>query len=163
VLAATGRTFWHGTGLADEQIGVQLMKPVDTLDDVLERANRHRIFGTKMPSVIKDAGQDGVMAIVNQQFGYGARISAAGLVPIIEPEVSITSPHKDEAETMLRDALHRHISALPHNASHGEADDSDAAGPVRRSCRRPSCAEGLLYRAATAVTKRASCWPRIRA
>jgi fructose-bisphosphate aldolase, class I len=69
VLAATGRTSWHGTGLADEQIGVQLMKPVDTLDDVLERANRHRIFGTKMPSVIKDAGQDGVMAIVNQQFG----------------------------------------------------------------------------------------------
>jgi len=103
-------------GLADEEIGVQLMKPIDALDELLERANRHRMFGTKMRSVIKDADQDGVSAIVDQHFGYAARISAAGLVPIIEPEVSITSPHKDEAETLLRDALQTNISALPDDA-----------------------------------------------
>jgi fructose-bisphosphate aldolase class I len=81
-------------GLAAEQDGVQLMKPIDTIDDLLKRANGHRIFGTKMRSVINDANEAGVAAIVDQQFGYAARISAAGLVPIIEPEVSISSPHK---------------------------------------------------------------------
>jgi fructose-bisphosphate aldolase class I len=85
-------------GLAAEQNGVQLMKPIDTLDELLERANRHAIFGTKMRSVIHEADKDGVAAIASQQFEYGARISAAGLVPILEPEVSIDSPHKDEAE-----------------------------------------------------------------
>ena len=104
-------------GLADEDHGVQLMKPIDTLDDLLERANRHRIFGTKMRSVIKDADKDGVAAIVDQQFEYGARIREAGLVPILEPEVSIDSPHKDEAESMLRDSLQAHIETLPADAS----------------------------------------------
>src|SRR5215470_15887854 len=78
-------------GLAAEQDDVQLMKPIDTLDDVLERANRHHIFGTKMRSVIKDANEAGIAAVVDQQFDYAARIAAAGLVPIIEPEVSISS------------------------------------------------------------------------
>jgi fructose-bisphosphate aldolase, class I len=104
-------------GLADEQHGVQLMKPIDTLDQLLERANRHRIFGTKMRSVIKDADKDGVTAVVDQQFQYGAQISAAGLVPIIEPEVSINSPHKDKAESLLRDALQVHVDALPEDAT----------------------------------------------
>jgi fructose-bisphosphate aldolase class I len=104
-------------GLADEDSGVQLMKPIDTLDALLESGNRHRMFGTKMRSVIKNADKDGVTAIVDQQFAYAARISAAGLVPIIEPEVSITSPQKDEAETQLRDALQTRISALPHDAT----------------------------------------------
>jgi fructose-bisphosphate aldolase class I len=104
-------------GLADEQHGVQLMKPIDTLDGLLERANRHRIFGTKMRSVIKDADEGGVSAIVEQQFEYGARIAAAGLVPILEPEVSIKSPHKAEAEALLRDALHAQVEALPDDAS----------------------------------------------
>jgi fructose-bisphosphate aldolase class I len=104
-------------GLADEQHGVQLMKPIDTLDELLERANRHRMFGTKMRSVIKDADKDGVLAIVDQQFEYGARISAAGLIPILEPEVSIKSPHKDEAETLLRDSLQTHLEALPDDAT----------------------------------------------
>ena len=99
-------------GLADEQHGVQLMKPIDTLDELLERANRHRVFGTKMRSVIHDADSDGIGAIVDQQFEYGARIAAAGLVPILEPEVSINSPHKDEAETLLCDALQAHLEAL---------------------------------------------------
>ena len=104
-------------GLAEERNGVQLMKPIDTLDDLLERAGRHRVFGTKMRSVIKDADKDGVTAIADQQFEYGARISAAGLVPILEPEVSIDSPHKQEAETLLRDALQARVDALPADAT----------------------------------------------
>jgi fructose-bisphosphate aldolase, class I len=104
-------------GLAAEQHGVQLMKPIDTLDDLLERANRQQIFGTKMRSVIHDADKDGVTAIADQQFAYAARISAAGLVPILEPEVSIASPRKDEAESQLRDALQARIGALPEDAA----------------------------------------------
>jgi fructose-bisphosphate aldolase class I len=103
-------------GLADENDGVQLMKPIGTLDDLLERANQHRIFGTKMRSVIKDASETGIAAIVEQQFGYADRIRAAGLVPILEPEVSIASPHKEQAETLLRDAIHKHVEALPADA-----------------------------------------------
>jgi fructose-bisphosphate aldolase, class I len=103
-------------GLAAEQNGVQVMKPIETLDELLERANRHRIFGTKMRSVINDADKDGVAAIADQQFEYAARISAAGLVPILEPEVSIKSPRKDEAETLLRDELQTRINALPDDA-----------------------------------------------
>jgi fructose-bisphosphate aldolase class I len=104
-------------GLAAEQDGVQLMKPIDTLDDLLERARRHRIFGTKMRSVIKDASEAGISAIAEQQFGYARAILAAGLVPIIEPEVSISSPHKQQAETLLRDALHKQVEALPQDAT----------------------------------------------
>jgi fructose-bisphosphate aldolase, class I len=104
-------------GLAAEQDGVRLMKPIDTLGELLEEANRHRIFGTKMRSVINDADRDGVAAIADQQFEYAARISAAGLVPVLEPEVSIDSPHKDEAEILLRNALQRHIDALPRDAA----------------------------------------------
>jgi fructose-bisphosphate aldolase, class I len=99
-------------GLATEQNGVQVMKPIDTLDELLERANRHRIFGTKMRSVIHDADKDGVAAIAAQQFEFAARISAAGLVPILEPEVSIDSPRKDEAEKLLLDELQARIDAL---------------------------------------------------
>jgi fructose-bisphosphate aldolase class I len=104
-------------GLADEQDDVQLMKPIDTLDDLLERAQRHQIFGTKMRSVIKDANEAGISAIVDQQFGYARRIMAAGLVPIMEPEVSISSPHKEQAETLLHDAIAEHLKALPQDAT----------------------------------------------
>jgi len=103
-------------GLAPEQDGVQLMKPIDTLDDLLARANKQQIFGTKMRSVIKDASESGIAAIVDQQFEYAKRISAAGLVPIMEPEVSINSPHKEQAETLLRDAIAKHVAALPSDA-----------------------------------------------
>jgi fructose-bisphosphate aldolase, class I len=103
-------------GLADEEDGVQLMKPIDILDELLERANLHGIFGTKMRSVIKDASETGISAIVEQQFGYADRIRAAGLVPILEPEVSIASPHKEQAEILLRDALHKRVEALPADA-----------------------------------------------
>jgi fructose-bisphosphate aldolase class I len=103
-------------GLAAEQDGVQLMKPIDSLDELLERANRNEIFGTKMRSVINDASEAGVEAIVYQQFDYAERIRAAGLVPILEPEVSIKSPHKEYAETLLCDAIARHLEALPADA-----------------------------------------------
>jgi fructose-bisphosphate aldolase, class I len=104
-------------GLVAEQNGVQVMKPIETLDELLERANRYRIFGTKMRSVINDADKDGVAAVADQQFEYSARISAAGLVPILEPEVSIKSPRKDEAEILLRDELQTRIDALPDDAA----------------------------------------------
>jgi fructose-bisphosphate aldolase class I len=104
-------------GLAAEQDDVQLMKPIDTLDDLLERAQRHQIFGTKMRSVIKDANETGISAIVDQQFEYAGRILAAGLVPILEPEVSISSPHKEQAETLLHDAIAKHVEALPDGAT----------------------------------------------
>jgi len=103
-------------GLAPEQDDVQLMKPISNLDDLLERARRYQIFGTKMRSVIKDANETGIAAIVDQQFEYGDRIRAAGLVPILEPEVSISSPHKAEAESLLRDAIAKHVGALPADA-----------------------------------------------
>jgi fructose-bisphosphate aldolase class I len=100
-------------GLAPEQDGVQLMKPIDALDELLERAQRHQIFGTKMRSVINDAAEAGIAAIVDQQFDYAGRILAAGLVPILEPEVSISSPHKEQAETLLHDAIAQRVEALP--------------------------------------------------
>jgi fructose-bisphosphate aldolase, class I len=103
-------------GLEAEQDGVQLMKPIDTLDDLLASASRHQMFGTKMRSVIKDARPAGISAIVEQQVGYAKRIMAAGLVPIMEPEVSIDSPHKEQAEILLRDALRKGIADLPPDA-----------------------------------------------
>ena len=103
-------------GLAPEQDDVQLMKPIGNLDDQLEQARQNRIFGTKMRSVIKDANVAGIAAIVDQQFEYANRIRAAGLVPIMEPEVSISSPHKEQAEAMLRDAVAKRLDALPGDA-----------------------------------------------
>jgi fructose-bisphosphate aldolase class I len=100
-------------GLAPEQDGVQLMNPIDTLPDLLSRAQRNLIFGTKMRSVINDANEAGIAAIVDQQFEYAELIQAAGLVPIMEPEVSIHSPHKEQAETMLRDALAKRVDEWP--------------------------------------------------
>ena len=103
-------------GLAAEQDGVQLMKPIDTLDDLLARANAHRIFGTKMRSVINAADPAGIAAIVDQQFEYAGRIMAAGLVPILEPEVTITIPDKEQAENLLRDAIAARVRVLEDNA-----------------------------------------------
>jgi fructose-bisphosphate aldolase class I len=100
-------------GLAEEKDGVQLMKPIDTLDELLERAGRQPVLGTKMRSLIKDADSAGVAAIVDQQLEYARRIAAAGFVPILEPEVDIHSATKDAAEALLRDALQAGIEALP--------------------------------------------------
>jgi fructose-bisphosphate aldolase class I len=99
-------------GLADEADGVQLMKPIDGLDELLSRAVAKRMFGTKMRSVIKLADSTGVDAVVDQQFEIGRRILAAGLVPIIEPEVDIHSPEKAEAEALLKAAIHRNLASI---------------------------------------------------
>jgi fructose-bisphosphate aldolase class I len=99
-------------GLEDEANGVQLMKPMPDLDNLLARANDKGIFGTKMRSVIKTADADGIKAIVDQQFAVGAQILDAGLMPILEPEVDINSPSKAEAEGLLRDALMAHAGQL---------------------------------------------------
>lgn len=99
-------------GLADEADGVQLMKPIDTLDTLIAGANEHQMFATKMRSVIKHANADGVAAVVRQQFDYGRRIAAAGLVPILEPEVSVDSPDKAGAEELLHDQIAESLSGL---------------------------------------------------
>jgi fructose-bisphosphate aldolase, class I len=100
-------------GLAAQEQGVQLLKPMDTLDDLLGRATQHGIFGTKMRSVIHDADQEGIRAVVDQQFEVGGRIWAAGLVPILEPEVSILSPSKEKAEDLLHEEISAHLKEVP--------------------------------------------------
>jgi fructose-bisphosphate aldolase, class I len=99
-------------GLADEANGAQVMKPMPDLDDLLARARDKGIFGTKMRSVIKMANTDGVKAVVDQQFEVGHQIIAAGLVPIIEPEVDINSPEKAKAEELLLEAIAGHAAQL---------------------------------------------------
>jgi fructose-bisphosphate aldolase class I len=99
-------------GLADVEDGVQVMKPMPGLDDLLAKAKAQNVFGTKMRSVIKSASASGVESVVAQQFEIGRRICAAGLVPIIEPEVDINAPDKAEAEAMLRDQLLAHLGQL---------------------------------------------------
>jgi fructose-bisphosphate aldolase class I len=102
-------------GLQAEADGVQLMKPNPGLDALLERAVKLGIFGTKMRSVIHQNSQSGIAAIVKQQFEVGAQISAHGLVPILEPEVSIKSPDKAGAEATLLAELAKGLDALPEN------------------------------------------------
>jgi len=92
-------------GLADEKDGVQLMKPMPQLDGLLKKAVSKHIFGTKMRSVIKQANPAGVAAIVKQQFDVAKQIIAAGLMPIVEPEVDIKCPQKAEAEKLLKAAI----------------------------------------------------------
>jgi len=92
-------------GLADEENGAQVMKPMPELDALLSRAREKGVFGTKMRSVIKDNNDAGVAAVVNQQFDIGLQILDAGLVPIIEPEVDIHSATKAEIEESLRDRV----------------------------------------------------------
>jgi fructose-bisphosphate aldolase class I len=99
-------------GLADEADGAQVMKPMPDLDALLERAVAKGVFGTKMRSVVKVANQAGIDAVVDQQFDVGRTILAAGLVPIIEPEVDIHSPSKAEAEGLLKAALLAQLDRL---------------------------------------------------
>jgi fructose-bisphosphate aldolase class I len=99
-------------GLAAEEDGVQLMKPIPDLDSLLEKANKNGMFGTKMRSVINHANAKGIAAIVDQQFEIGKQIIAAGLVPIIEPEVNIHCPDKAEAEDMLHAEIMKHLDSL---------------------------------------------------
>lgn len=99
-------------GLADEENGVQVMKPMPALDELLAKANAQNVFGTKMRSVVKLANAAGIHAVVDQQFEVGKQIIAAGLVPIIEPEVDINSPEKARAEALLREAILQQLDAL---------------------------------------------------
>lgn len=117
-------------GLAAEENGVQLMKPMPGLGDLLKRGKALGMYGTKMRSVIKSADAVGIKAIVDQQFEIGKQIIAAGLVPIIEPEIDINSPTKAECEIMLKASLIEALNklgdnekvmlklTLPNNANH---------------------------------------------
>jgi fructose-bisphosphate aldolase class I len=100
-------------GLEAEMEGVQLMKPMPALAALLEKAKSKRIFGTKMRSVIKQANAAGIKAIVKQQFDLAAQIIAAGLVPIVEPEIDIHCPEKAKAEGLLKAAILEKLNQLP--------------------------------------------------
>jgi fructose-bisphosphate aldolase, class I len=100
-------------GLDAEKDGVQLMKPMPALAELLEKAKSKRIFGTKMRSVIKQASEKGIKDIVNQQFELAAQIIAAGLMPIVEPEVDIHCPEKTKAEGLLKAAILEKLNQLP--------------------------------------------------
>ncbi|MEM7432850.1 MAG: fructose bisphosphate aldolase [Pseudomonadota bacterium] len=99
-------------GLADVENGAQVMNPMPGLDELLEKAKSKGVFGTKMRSVIKEANVDGIKAVVDQQFEIGRRIVAAGLVPIIEPEVDIHCPDKAAAESILHENIMAHLNSL---------------------------------------------------
>jgi fructose-bisphosphate aldolase class I len=99
-------------GFATEEHGAQIMKPIPGLDDLLARAKGRGIFGTKMRSVIKLANTAGVRAVMDQQFELARRIIAAGLVPIIEPEIDIHSPEKYAAEVSLKAAIVEGLASL---------------------------------------------------
>ena len=101
-------------GLVDlDADGVQLMKPITNLADLLKRANEHHVFGTKMRSVIKKASKEGIARVVAQQFEVANEIIAAGLIPIIEPEVDINIPDKAAAEEILQEEILKHLDKLP--------------------------------------------------
>lgn len=103
-------------GLEEEKNGVQLMKPFPELDQLLARAKDRNVFGTKMRSVIKEANKKGIQEVVTQQFDWGKQILAAGLVPIIEPEVDIYSNDKEEIETLLKEDILAHLDQLDENS-----------------------------------------------
>ncbi len=99
-------------GMEDLSQGVQLMKPITGLDEMLRRAKDRNIFGTKMRSVIKEANPEGIGKIVSQQFDYGKQILDAGLMPILEPEVDINIPDKEKAEELLKDQILSYLNTL---------------------------------------------------
>ena len=103
-------------GLEDEADGVQMMKPIPGLDPLLERAERLGVFGTKMRSVVKGVSQAGIAAIVAQQFEFAGQIAAKGLMPILEPEVSIKMADRAAAETILHATIARHLDTLSGDA-----------------------------------------------
>lgn len=99
-------------GLADLANGVQLMKPISNLDELLTRAVERNVFGTKMRSVIKEANATGIREVVKQQFEVGLQIFKKGLIPIIEPEVDIYSADKEKSEEILKDEIIKQLNAL---------------------------------------------------
>ena len=103
-------------GLAEEKDGVQLMKPIPGLDALLDRANERHIFGTKMRSVIQQANESGIRAIIDQQFVIGMQIAHKGLVPILEPEVDIHCPDKAKAEEIMHGIMQEYVAKLHEGA-----------------------------------------------
>lgn len=99
-------------GLAPVDDGVQVMNPIPNLLELLDKANSRSVFGTKMRSVIKSADAAGIERVVGQQFEIGRQIVAAGLMPIIEPEIDIHAPDKREAEDLLKGQLLAHLNDL---------------------------------------------------
>ena len=133
-------------GLAGKVDGVQVMKPIPDLDALLARAIHKGVFGTKMRSVIRLANDAGVKSVVDQQFDIARQIMAAGLVPIIEPEIDIHSPQKAEAEALLRVAILEQLGQLDlRPIRHAQADAARArrllcgagGAPERPPGRRP--------------------------
>ena len=102
-------------GLEEEANGVKLMKEIPDLDEQLAEANSKNVFGTKMRSVIYSANEEGIAAIVDQQFAFAKRICDAGLVPIIEPEVDINAPDKAECETILKQKIEEKLATWNEN------------------------------------------------
>jgi fructose-bisphosphate aldolase class I len=102
-------------GLADEANGVQLMKPMPTLDDLLKKAKSKGIFGTKERSVIKSNNAEGIKAVVKQQFEIARQVLSHGLVPIVEPEVDIKNPDKKGSEAVLKQEILAELDKLPGN------------------------------------------------
>ncbi|GAA3940716.1 fructose bisphosphate aldolase [Pseudoclavibacter caeni] len=100
-------------GLAELKDGVQIMKPIPPLAEELDKANANEVFGTKERSLIKQANESGIIAVVDQQFELADKVMDAGLVPIVEPEVDITAPDKAESEAILREQILAHLDALP--------------------------------------------------
>lgn len=99
-------------GLADEANGVQLLKPIPDLEELLQKANHYHIFGTKERSLIKLANPTGIREVVEQQFDLAKKVAKAGLVPIIEPEVDIHSPEKEAAEAILKEEITKQLATL---------------------------------------------------
>lgn len=99
-------------GLADLANGVQVMKPIPNLDELLTRAVERNIFGTKMRSVIKEANAEGIREVVEQQFAVGKQIFKKGLIPIIEPEVDIYSGDKEKSEEILKEEIKKQLRSL---------------------------------------------------
>ena len=101
-------------GLREEENNVKLMKEIPGLDETLEHASCDRhIFGTKERSVIYDYNEEGIKAVIDQQFELGLKVASHGLVPILEPEVDINNPHKAESEEFMLKEIQRHLSELP--------------------------------------------------
>ncbi|MBR7554991.1 fructose bisphosphate aldolase [Allobacillus sp. GCM10007491] len=99
-------------GLAEKENGVQMMKPMPELDELLRRSNERNMFGTKMRSVIHEPNEEGIKAVVDQQFEVAKQIIDAGLVPIVEPEVDINSSDKEKCEELLNEEILKHVNEL---------------------------------------------------
>ena len=130
-------------GLEAEADGVSLMKPIPGLDALLARAVKLGIFGTKMRSVINLASKQGIAAIAKQQFDVAAQIAGHGLMPIIEPEVSINSPDKAGAEEILLAEITKNLDALAERApGDAQADDPGRSGSLFRTGERQARRQG---------------------